>query len=87
MSALEAYKNLRKAQSQQFGKECCSFNKLLEPDTRMNATSTFLETKQPCSVCVEIFTVFCAAVCSYMFCIYTLVFSNVITVSIIFSKE
>lgn len=75
MSALEAYKNLQKAQSQQLGKECCSLNKLLEPEIRMNATSTF-KTKQPCSVCVEIFTVFCAAICFYMFFIYTFSFSG-----------
>lgn len=72
MSALEAYEKLQKAQSQQLGKECCCFNKLLEPEICMNATSNF---KQPCSVCVEIFTVFCAAICFYMFFIYTFSFS------------
>lgn len=71
MSALEAYKKLQKAQSQQLGKECCSFNKLLELEICMNATPTFFKTKQPCSVCVEIFTVFCAAMfftCSLFIC-------------------
>lgn len=75
MSALEAYKNLQKAQSQQLGKERCSFNKLLEPEICMNASSTFFKTKQPCSVCVEIFRVFCAAIYFYTFFIYTFSFS------------
>ena len=52
MSALEAYKNLQKAQSQQLGKECCSFHNHPEPEIRMNATSTFLKTEQSCSVCI-----------------------------------
>lgn len=69
MCALEAYKNLQKAQSQQLGKECCSFNKLLEPEISMNATSAF-KTKQPCSVCVELFTVLCAAVFLHVLCMF-----------------
>lgn len=86
MSALEAYKKLQKAQSQQLGKECCSFNKLLELEIHMNATPTFFKTKQPCSVCVEIFTVFCAAMFLHVLYLYVQFFSNVITMSVIFSK-
>lgn len=52
MSALEDYESLQMAQSQQFGEECCSFNKLLEPEIHMNATSTFFRTNEPCPVCV-----------------------------------
>lgn len=47
MSALEAYKNLQKAQSQQLGEERCSFSKLLKPEKSINATSTFLKLSNP----------------------------------------
>lgn len=52
MSALGDYRSLQTAQSSQLGKECCCFNKLIEPEICMNATSTFFGINQPCLVCV-----------------------------------